>query len=70
MADTYEVLGQRETTAQGPDGRFVDVVEVTYRSKGSGVVGHVDVPKSQYTVDRVHQLVDAATQAHDAVAKL
>lgn len=58
MADSWSITGQRQTTDLGPDGRFVDVWEITYQTT-SGRSGSVRVPKAQYTADRVRQLVDA-----------
>lgn len=71
MAESYDVTAQRQTTNMMPDGRFGDVVEITFVTKPSGIVLRQDVPVSQYSnVETVRELLaDRAAQA-EAIHKL
>lgn len=69
MAANYQVVAQRQTVDLGADGRFTDVIEVTYQT-ASGVTGSVRVPVATFTPDRVAELIDARAVQHDAVANL
>lgn len=61
MADTYRVTSQRQTTDFGPDGRFVDVMEVRFVTN-SGTSGVVRIPLDRYSADYVHaQIADYVT---------
>lgn len=57
MADTYKVTNQRQTVELGPDGRFRDVMEVSFQTDPAGVHGQVRVPLDQYGPERVDAMI-------------
>lgn len=67
MADTYDVVGQRQTTTLGGAGRFEDVIEVTIKTKPSGIVLQEMVPLRDYSdIDTVRsRLAQRAQLAED-----
>lgn len=56
MADTYKVTNQRQTVELSADGRFRDVMEVSFQTS-QGIHGQVRVPLDQYGPDRVNQMI-------------
>lgn len=57
MADKWTVTDQRQTTMlQG--GRFVDVMEVSFRVNGTGITGAIDVPMYEYDPENIAPLLD------------
>lgn len=56
MAAGYRVVSQRQTIELTPDGRFVDVMEVTAETP-HGATFTVRVPLSAYTADTVAALL-------------
>jgi len=68
MAEHWKVIDQRETVImQGS--RFVDVLEVTFETD-QGVVGTVDIPRSQYSPDTVRDAVDKEVEKRHGVQQL
>jgi hypothetical protein len=53
----------------GPDGRLRDAMEITFTS-GSGVTASVRVPLTEYTPDRVAQVIGDYAAKIDAVHAL
>lgn len=76
MADTWQIdpSGIRQSTILSNSGTgFVKVWEVPYTitsGVASGVSGVVSVPEGLYNADSVRQAVQAAVDAHTAVAGL
>ena len=68
MAEHWTVDGQRETTAI-KGAQFVDVIEVSFTTD-QGVTGTVDIPKSQYSADKVAAAIDAYVEKLHAVQGL
>lgn len=66
----YEVVSQRQTSALGPDGTFVTVIEVKAKSKKTGTVVSVDIPKDRYTAAEVDRQLRPLVANVDAVADL
>ena len=58
MADTYRVISQRQTNDLTPDGRFVDVMEVTFETIPNQNTGTITVPVAQYNGDNVARLIE------------
>lgn len=65
----FTVLAQRQTTDFGPDGRFADVMEVTFQTD-AGTVGKVRVPLSVYSADEVRRRIAAYVEHIAAVESL
>lgn len=70
MSETFKIESQRPATRAKPGGGFMSVMEVTFTTKPSGIVGTVDVPDSAYTADEVARLVDAKRDLLEAVQAL
>lgn len=69
MAEGYRVIGQQQRTTLGPDGRFQDVVEVTFTTD-HGVTQSVTVPLVKYNADTVKAMIDERLSHIDAVHNL
>ena len=69
MAKDYTVLAQRQTTDLTPDGRFVDVMEVTAETR-TGRSFKVLVPVSSYDPETVDQVLSARAAKILAVDQL
>lgn len=69
MAQGWRVTSQRQTTELTPDGRFQDVMEISFQLD-SGTVGLVRVPLIAYNPDRVKELIDQQAQTLTAVENL
>lgn len=61
MADNWKVIAQRQTSQITPDGRFINVVEVTFQLT-SGATATVTIPQANYTAEYVSQQIDALAQ--------
>lgn len=70
MAETYKVVGQRQTTGIGPDGRFQDILEVTFTTTPHGYQGTVDVPLQSATAESVHKAIAERVATLDAIHNL
>lgn len=57
MADGYRVVSQRQTTELTADGRFGDVMEITFRTDG-GTVGSVRIPLDRYSAQSARDAID------------
>lgn len=69
-APAWEILGQAEDYAQvGGQGPFVQGIVVTFKT-ASGVQGSVFVPREQYALERVRELVNAQASTAEAIAGL
>lgn len=69
MADNWQVISQRQTSTITPDGRFVNVVDVTFQIK-SGATATVQIPQANYTADYVSQQIDALANQMIAIEQL
>lgn len=69
MAADYTIVAQNQTTDLTPDGRFVDVVQITFQTK-DGDSGTVRVPLAEHTPENVAQLVGARAAAMIAIRRL
>ncbi len=69
MAKDYTILVQSQTTDLTPDGRFIDVIAVTFQTK-DGDTGTVRVPVSEHTAENVAQVVGDRAAQMIAVRKL
>jgi len=70
MADNYTVTGQRPTSVLDAAGHFVDVVEITFRTK-SGDTGTLRIPVADYqNPDTVKGQLDALAAQMEYVRKL
>ena len=74
MADIYQILGQKQTSAFDQSGtRFVDVWEVTYKvtdGPGKGTVATVQVPEEDHNADYVDKAIRDKIQHVNAIASL
>lgn len=57
MADNWKVISQRQTSTITPDGRFTNVVDVTFQIN-SGATATVQIPQANYTAEYVRQQID------------
>lgn len=69
MADTYTVVTQKQVVGQLPDGSFGPLMRVTFRTRG-GTVSSLDIAPADYTADKVHEAIAAASAEIDAVGNL
>jgi hypothetical protein len=69
VSDTWQVVGQRQSSVRGPSGQLEDAMIVSFKT-AKGTMGSVTVPMSQYTPTEVHQMVDAQATQLDAVSAL
>lgn len=69
MAKDWTILAQRQTTDLTPDGRFLDVMEVTAETPEK-VAFKVQVPVSSYSPETVAQVLDARAAKIRAVHQL
>lgn len=69
MATTFKVLTQRPSSELTADGRFVDVMEITFEIP-SGTVGTIQVPLAAYTPDTVRALLEDRAAAMIGVESL
>ncbi|KKK54853.1 hypothetical protein LCGC14_3080490 [marine sediment metagenome] len=58
MADTWQVVSQRQTSDITPDGRFIEVMEVVVQLV-SGTTITERIPIEQYTPEVVQQRIEA-----------
>lgn len=58
MADTWRVVGQRQTSDISRSGQFEDVMEVTVETT-SGTAITVRIPIDQYNAELANQLIEA-----------
>lgn len=68
-APLYVVTSQMETVAGTPDGRYVNGIKVTYRTR-SGANGSVFLPLEEYTADNARALLDARAAEAEAIQTL
>lgn len=59
MADTYDVVSITERTRLMPGLGFVDVEDITYKTKPAGIVGTVTIAKDQATPEHVAAVIAA-----------
>jgi len=69
MADQWHVTGQRETTAIGPDGRFVPSVIVSFKTD-KNYSGTVSLPEASFTPEAVKAAIDEKVATYHAVHDL
>jgi len=69
MSDSWQVVGQRQSSVRSSAGVFEDAMIVSYKT-ASGVVGQITVPLSQYTPQNVHDLIDAQASQVESVSSL
>ncbi len=69
MAQGWQIVAQRQTTDLTPDGRFVDIMEITAETT-EGVTFTLKVPLSAYTPESVAQQASARAAQISAVHNL
>ncbi len=69
MSDSWQVVGQRQSSVRGPSGGLEDAMVVSFKT-AKGNMGQITVPMSQYNPATVHELVDAQATQIDAVSAL
>lgn len=57
MADTWQVVSQRQTSDITPDGRFIEVMEVVVQTV-TGSTLTVRIPVDQYGPDTAQQIIE------------
>jgi hypothetical protein len=70
MAATFRVLSQRQSTQLTHDGRFIDVMEITFETLPEQIAGTISVPLTAYNTDNVTQLLTDRAAAMSAVQNL
>jgi hypothetical protein len=70
MADTFDIITVVERTRLMPGLGFVDVEDITYKAKPSGIVGTVTIPKDQATPEHVNETITAEVQRKQALKNL
>lgn len=69
MADGWSIVAQQQTTDLTPDGRFQEVMRITFQTT-EGVTGTLTVPISEYNPQHVQELISARAAAIKAVHNL
>lgn len=69
MAEGWRIVAQRQTTDLTPDGRFDEVMEITFMT-AEQVTGTVRIPVGQYTPDYVREVISARAAQISAVHNL
>lgn len=69
MADGWRIVAQRQTTDLTPDGRFQEVMEITFTTD-QDVSGTVRIPVTQYTAENVREVISARAAQISAVHNL
>lgn len=69
MADTWRVVSQRQTSDITPDGRFVDVMEVSVETT-SGTMITVRIPTDQYSAEVAGAIIESRVADVLAVEEL
>ena len=62
----WRIVGQQETTSQGPDGRIGPGYQIAFTTE-KGVRGTVFVPRDMYSPDNVRAIVAAQAYQIDQV---
>lgn len=70
MADDFTITGQTQTVGMGPDRRFRDELEVTYKVRGTNVTGTVTIPLDEATPEHVAEEVQRRVDLHNGIAQL
>lgn len=70
MADNYAVTGQRTTVDPKPDGTVANVVEITFKTKPSGVVSTARVDEEFYNAVDVDRILTEKAATIEAVHSL
>lgn len=70
MAAKWEVIGQRDFEDLLPNGQFEEMVEVTYRLPREGVQGAIRLPKREFSVETVRDLIAQEAAVRAAVQEL
>lgn len=74
MADTYNILSQKQTSTINPAGTgFMEVWEITYKvtsGPANGTVATVQVPDDEHDAAHVKDAIETKIQALNAVAQL
>lgn len=70
MSATFKIENQVPRMRAQVGGGFVDVMEVTFTTRPSGIVGKVDIPTSAYTADEVGTKVGAMADLLEQVQGL
>jgi hypothetical protein len=69
VAGDYQIVAQHQSVTVGPAGELLDVMNITF-STPSGASGQVSVPITEYTAERVAQLVGERAAIIAQVAEL
>lgn len=70
MADSYQVTSQTQGIGLTPDGRTETVMEIAFTVQPAGVSSTVQVPMSDYTVDKVAALLQERADVINGVHQL
>lgn len=73
MANDWHVMYQTQRPEVNGQGRLIQVRDIHYRIDMGAAAGQEDtvtVPNTEYTVDNVRALIQAAVDTHQAVAAL
>lgn len=70
MSDTFTVTHQAPAMRNTPGVGFTPVMEVTFVTVPSGIVGKVDIPEAAYSADEVVKVVGAKARLLEQVQAL
>lgn len=70
MAEHFEIVDQHQTFVPGVGARFGQVMEITFKTKPTGIVRMIEIPLDQYNAydaKTIHDMIEPL--AIDAEAK-
>lgn len=70
MADTFKIETQQPALRSRIGGGYQDVIEVTFTTKPTGIVGKVDIPVAVFSPDEVAAVVAAQAKLLESVQAL
>lgn len=70
MANNWRVTGQRQTTTLDGNGRFQEVIEVSFETIPEATAGKVFIPLPMYAEDYVRSQIDARAATMQAIHNL
>jgi hypothetical protein len=70
MADDYSVVSQRSTTVVTDANGLQNVVEIKFKTIPEGIIGTVDIPSDNYTLDTAKAAIEAQVATLKAVHAL
>jgi hypothetical protein len=69
MAELFKIESILERTAISPEGEFYKVMEVRYITR-SGIRGTVDIKKTEFSKEKVREVVEKEARALEESLKL